>query len=191
MSGIANGENGAGTGGQPRVQVVGQYIKDLSFENPAAPTSFAGRPQIELSVDLQAKQFDAENFEVELKLRISATSETKPVFLLELLYAGVFQLQNIPDEVRQGVLLVEAPHILFPFARRIVADVVRDGGMPPLLIEPIDFAALYRAPRRGDAADACRRNGTGRRVVLKVQFRDHRHVVGGFFPAAHLAHDGL
>jgi preprotein translocase subunit SecB len=129
----------------PRVQVVGQYIKDLSFENPGAPNALSVRPQIELNVDLQARQVEREHFEVELKLRVSAKSEEKPLFLLELVYAGLFHLHNIPDEIRQQVLLIEAPHIMFPFARRIVADVVRDGGMPPLMIEPIDFAALYRA----------------------------------------------
>ena len=129
----------------PHVQVVGQYIKDLSFENPGAPNALSVRPQIELNVDLQARQVEREHYEVELKLRVSAKSEEKPLFLLELVYAGLFQLHNIPDEVRQQVLLIEAPHILFPFARRIVADVVRDGGMPPLMIEPIDFVALYRA----------------------------------------------
>ncbi len=129
----------------PHVQVVGQYIKDLSFENPGAPNALSVRPQIELNVDLQARQIEREHYEVELKLRVSAKSEEKPLFLLELVYSGLFQLHNIPDEVRQQVLLIEAPHILFPFARRIVADVVRDGGMPPLMIEPIDFVALYRA----------------------------------------------
>ena len=96
-------------------------------------------------MDLQARQLQVEHFEVEMKLRVSAKAEERPLFLLELVYAGLFQLHNIPDEIRQQVLLIEAPHILFPFARRIVADVVRDGGMPPLMIEPIDFAALYRA----------------------------------------------
>ncbi|MDE2182565.1 MAG: protein-export chaperone SecB [Alphaproteobacteria bacterium] len=149
MSEQGNGPNG-GDGGMeadaPRVQVIGQYIKDLSFENPSAPGNLTARPQIELGVDLQARQLEREHYEVELKLRISAQSEdNKPVFLLELLYAGLFQLHAIPEEVRQQVLLIEAPHILFPFARRIVADIVRDGGMPPLMIEPIDFAALYRA----------------------------------------------
>jgi preprotein translocase subunit SecB len=129
----------------PRVQVVGQYIKDLSFENPGVPNNPSARPQIELNVDLQARQVQTEHFEVELKLRVSAKAEDRSLFLLELVYAGLFQLHNIPDEVKQQVLLIEAPHIMFPFARRIVADVVRDGGMPPLMIEPIDFAALYRA----------------------------------------------
>jgi preprotein translocase subunit SecB len=142
--GVPAGENGMDTN-PPRIQVVGQYIKDLSFENPGAPSSPANRPQIELGVDLQARQLDAQTFEVEMKLRVAATTEDKPSFLLELVYAGLFQLHNIPDEVRNQVLLIEAPHLLFPFARRIVADMVRDGGMPPLMIEPIDFSALYRA----------------------------------------------
>ena len=129
----------------PRVQVVGQYIKDLSFENPGVIGGQNARPQIELNVDLQVRQLEQEHFEVELKLRVNAKAEDRALFLLELVYGGLFQLHNIPDEVRQQVLLIEAPHILFPFARRIVADVVRDGGMPPLMVEPIDFAALYRA----------------------------------------------
>jgi protein-export chaperone SecB len=129
----------------PRVQVIGQYIKDLSFENPGVIGGQNTRPQIELNVDLQARQVEREHFEVELKLRVNAKSEDRALFLLELVYGGMFQLHNIPEEVRQQVLLIEAPHILFPFARRIVADVVRDGGMPPLMVEPIDFAALYRA----------------------------------------------
>jgi preprotein translocase subunit SecB len=129
----------------PRVQVVGQYIKDLSFENPGVIGGQQARPQIELNVDLQVRQLEQEHYEVELKLRVNAKAEDRALFLLELVYGGLFQLHNIPDEVRQQVLLIEAPHIIFPFARRIVADVVRDGGMPPLMIEPIDFAALYRA----------------------------------------------
>jgi preprotein translocase subunit SecB len=144
MSGAGQNDDGQ-NGNPPRLNVVGQYIKDLSFENPGVPNSVSGRPQIDLNVDLQARQMDAEHYEVEMKLRVSAASEAKPIFLLELVYAGLFQLQNVPEEFRQGALLIEAPHILFPFARRIVADVVRDGGMPPLLVEPIDFAALYRA----------------------------------------------
>ena len=142
----ANGGNGFDPANPPRLQVIGQYVKDLSFENPGMPGSFGNnRPQIDLNVDLQAKQMDTEHYEVELKLRVSAQADGKPLFLLELVYAGVFQLQNVPDEMRQAALLIEAPHIIFPFARRIVADIVRDGGMPPLLVEPIDFAALYRA----------------------------------------------
>jgi preprotein translocase subunit SecB len=151
MSGEGTPGNGQMDQNQaPRLQVVGQFIKDLSFENPGMSSGgFNARPNIDLNVDLQARQVDAQHFEVELKLRISATSESKPVFLLELVYAGIFQLLNMPDEMRQPALLIEAPYILFPFARRIIADVVRDGGMPPLLVEPIDFASLYRS-RAGD-----------------------------------------
>ncbi|MBI1329012.1 MAG: protein-export chaperone SecB [Alphaproteobacteria bacterium] len=128
-----------------RIQVVGQYVKDLSFENPGAPFSFQGRPAIDLGVDLQARRMDTSRFEVELKLRVTAKVEEKPAFLLELVYAGLFQIENAPDEMLQPILLIEAPHILFPFARRVVADIVRDGGMPPLMIEPIDFGGLFRA----------------------------------------------
>src|SRR5580765_4152435 len=151
MSGEGNSGNGQmNAGNAPRLQVVGQYVKDLSFENPGMPGNFGnGRPQIDLNVDLQAKQMDAQHFEVELKLRVSATGDGKPIFLLELVYAGMFLLENVPEEMRQPALLIEGPHILFPFARRIVADVVRDGGMPPLLVEPIDFAALYRSRVEG------------------------------------------
>ncbi len=143
-SGLTNGDGGAPPQ-EVRIQVLGQYVKDLSFENPGAPTNVAGRPQIDLGVDLQARRTEAERFEVELKLRVSAKAEDRPLFLLELLYAGLFAIQNAPEEIVQQFLLIEAPHILFPFARRVVADVIRDGGMPPLMIEPIDFAALYRA----------------------------------------------
>jgi preprotein translocase subunit SecB len=142
----SNGSDGTQGGGEgTRVQIVGQYVKDLSFENPGAPLNLTARPQIDLGVDLQAKRLDPERFEVELKLRVSAKAEDKTVFLLELVYAGLFFIQSAPDEMLQPILLIEGPHLLFPFARRIVADVIRDGGMPPLMIEPIDFAALYRA----------------------------------------------
>ncbi|MGD0864670.1 MAG: protein-export chaperone SecB [Rhizomicrobium sp.] len=129
----------------PRVQIIGQYVKDLSFENPGAPLTLTSRPQIDLGVDLQARRLDPERFEVELKLRVSAKLEDKTAFMLELVYAGLFLIVSAPEELLQPILLIDGPHILFPFARRIVADVIRDGGMPPLMIEPIDFAALYRA----------------------------------------------
>lgn len=149
MSDTGLGPNGNPPGGpeglQLRIQIVGQYVKDLSFENPGAPTNLTARPQIDLGVDLQARRLDAGRFEVELKLRVSAKAEEKPLFMLELAYGGLFLIQNAPEEILQQILLIDGPHLLFPFARRIVADAVRDGGMPPLMIEPIDFAALYRA----------------------------------------------
>ena len=144
----SEGTEGNGTANpadMPNFQVVAQYIKDLSFENPGAPTNLTARPNIDFSVDLQARGMDAQHFEVVMKLRVTAKNEDKPLFLLELAYAGLFRLANIPESAVQQVLLIQAPFMLFPFARRIVADVVRDGGMPPLMIEPIDFVALYQA----------------------------------------------
>ena len=140
-----NGSAPVGQAAQPIVQALAQYIKDLSFENPGAPQGLTQNPQIEFGVDLQARQIDGTNYEVELKLRIHATVSEKQLFLLELAYAGLFRLENIPEDALQPLLMIQAPHLLFPFARRIVADVVRDGGMPPLMVEPIDFAALYQA----------------------------------------------
>jgi preprotein translocase subunit SecB len=142
--GAAAGDNGADANA-PRIQIVGQYIKDLSFENPGAPSGMTSRPNIELGVDLQARRMEGALFEVELKLRVNAKMpDEKPVFLLELVYCGLLQITNVPDDVLQQILLIEGPHLLFPYARRIISDVVRDGGMPPLMVEPIDFAGLYR-----------------------------------------------
>lgn len=148
--GPTNGNGGPAEG--MRVQILGQYVKDLSFENPAAPQNLSVRPQIELGFDLQAKRLSADQFEVEMKVRVNAKAEDKTVFLLELLYGGMFLIQGAPDEILQPFLLIEAPHLLFPFVRRVVADVIRDGGMPPLMIEPIDFAELYRQNQANAAA---------------------------------------
>ncbi|MDB5735502.1 MAG: secB [Alphaproteobacteria bacterium] len=138
----------------PNLQVMAQYIKDLSFENPGVAIELTQRPQIELAVDLNAKRLDTELFEVELKIRVDAKNDGKALFLLEVAYAGVFRLSNVPDTAtQQAILLIQAPHMLFPFVRRVVADIVRDGGMPPLMIEPIDFMALYQA-RVAQAAGA-------------------------------------
>lgn len=149
MSDSPNPNRTNGDGGpapqEIRVQILGQYVKDLSFENPGAPANPAARPQIELGVDLQPRQVDAERFEVDLKLRVTAKAEDRHLFLLELVYSGLFGIENGPQEFVQQFLFIEAPHMLLPFARRVVADVIRDGGMPQLLIEPIDFARLYEA----------------------------------------------
>jgi preprotein translocase subunit SecB len=147
--GTANPAAGAPQGqpALPNLQVVAQFIKDLSFENPGAAVNLTDRPQIELGVDLNASRLaEKDMFEVELKIRVDAKADGRALFLLEVAYAGVFRLTNVPDiATQQMILLIQAPHRLFPFLRRIVADVVRDGGMPPLMIEPIDFLALYQA----------------------------------------------
>jgi preprotein translocase subunit SecB len=130
--------------GQVQVGIVAQYIKDLSFEVPGAPAMISQPPQIELGVDLRARRVETDHYELELKLRVVAKTAEKPLFLLELAYAGLFRMIGLPEEAMQPMLLIQAPHMLFPFARRIIADVVRDGGMPPLMVDPIDFAALYQ-----------------------------------------------
>ena len=145
MSGEGLPPNGNGSGDAPRIQLLAQYVKDLSFENPGAPMFASVRPAIDLGVDLQARRMEGEQFEIEIRLRVSAKHEEKAIFLMELTYAGIALVQNVPDDVLSQILLIEIPHLLFPFARRVVADTIRDGGMPPLMIEPIDFAALYRA----------------------------------------------
>lgn len=151
-NGSANGAMGGAdtdqAGTAPRLQVLTQFVRDLSFENPGSTLQVQGRPQIDFGVDLQARRLENGPFEVELKLRATAKAEDKALFVLELVYVGLFGLHNIPEDVIERVLLIDGPTLLFPFARRIVADCVRDGGMPPLMIEPIDFAGLYMSKQQ-------------------------------------------
>jgi preprotein translocase subunit SecB len=133
---------------QPGIRILAQYIRDLSFENPRAPDSLragVGQPQIELGVELNANSRDGGLFEVELKLAAAAKRDVEPVFQIELVYAGLFQIAGVDGEELEQVLLIEAPRYLFPFARRLIADLSAEGGFPPLMLEPIDFAAIYLA----------------------------------------------
>ena len=134
----------------PQVGIIAQYVKDMSFENPNAPRSFqvASQPQIEMNVNVGARKAGDDVYEVELKIEATAKGEELTSFVVELVYAGLCGLRNLPDEALEPFLLVEAPRLIFPFARRIVADATRDGGFPPLMLEPIDFAALYMAQRQ-------------------------------------------
>lgn len=126
------------------LRVLGQYLKDLSFESPGAPASLrAGDQQLGLNVNVAARPMKDNRFEVELKLEANSTREDKPLFVVELTYAGLFELTNVPAEQVQPVILIECPRLLFPFARQIVADATRQGGFPPLMIDPIDFVRLY------------------------------------------------
>jgi preprotein translocase subunit SecB len=139
----------------PRLMIQTQFIKDLSFENPRAPLSLEHsqqRPEISVRVDVRVETMQDNRYEVILNLNVDAKVGDEAVFVMELSYAGVFMLVNIPKESLQPLLLVECPRLLFPFARRIVADATRDGGFPPLMIDPIDFVALYR--RRQQEAQA-------------------------------------
>lgn len=131
------------------LQINAQYIKDFSFENPRAPASLrpqTSQPRIDVNVDVQAAKVskDEELFEVVLKITAAAKVEDDPLFLADLTYAGLFKLQAMDEDSLHAALLVECPRLLFPFARAIVADATRDGGFPPLLIQPVDFASMYR-----------------------------------------------
>ncbi len=130
----------------PTIRVLGQYVKDLSFENPNAPASLrnAGQPQIDVAVDVRTAALEQDTFEVELILRAKGEREGSTMFIGELTYAGMFLIQNMDERAREAFLLIEGPRLIFPFARRILADATRDGGFPPLMLEPIDFASLYR-----------------------------------------------
>lgn len=134
----------------PSFGIRAQYIKDLSFENPYAPQSLMGteKPNIEVNVDIKAQKLQDDLFEMTLHIATRATAEAKSVFLVDLAYAGIFQLANIPEDNIEQVLLIDCPFMLFPFARRVIADVTRDGGFPPLMLEPIDFHGLYMQGRK-------------------------------------------
>lgn len=138
--------NDAAESTQPQINVLGQYIKDLSFENPSAPRSLRGqgKPSVQINFNVQAQPIGEELYEVALTLEANTTTEEGVVYNMELVYAGGFRLHNLPKEAIQPVLFIECPALLFPFVRRIVADLTREGGFPPLLIDPIDFASLYR-----------------------------------------------
>lgn len=132
---------------QPKIRIRNQYIKDVSFENIAAQKGIvpASPPQVRVGVNLDAKKVgDTGVYEVILTLKINAEADEKPVFLMELDYAGLFEISNVPDAQMHPFLLIQCPTMIFPFARRIVSDMTRDGGFPPVNVDPIDFMALYR-----------------------------------------------
>ena len=132
----------------PGIRILAQFIRDLSFENPRAPESLRGgaaQPQIDLGVEMNARGREDGFYEVDLKLSAKASREDGAVFVVELLYGGVFQIAGVDAEDMEPVLLIECPRFLFPFARRIIADVTSDGGYPPFLLDPIDFAGVYQA----------------------------------------------
>ncbi len=147
--GDAAGTDASGQAAEaPPIVINGQYIKDFSFENPHAPESLMQAaqesPAITVTVDVGAKQVQERSYEITLTIRTEAKREEKVMFLVELQYAGVFTLAEVPKEVVQALVFIEAPRLLFPFARHIIAECVRDGGFPPLMIQPIDFVALFK-----------------------------------------------
>ena len=149
----ANGEGAVEA--MPGIRILAQYIRDLSFENPRAPDSLRAtgvQPQIDLGVEMNARVRTDGLFEVDLKLSATAHNEGQPNFQVELLYGGLFQISGVSEADLEPVLLVECPRFLFPFARRVIADVTSDGGFPPFMLDPIDFAAVYAARRAQLAA---------------------------------------
>jgi preprotein translocase subunit SecB len=132
---------------QAQLTVLGQYIKDFSFENPNAPRSLTPsqtQPAINIQINVGAQQLAQTDFEVSLNLEGKAESAGTVLFAFDLTFAGVFRVQNVPTETLQPLVMIECPRLLFPFAREIVATSVRNGGFPPLLLDPVDFVALYQ-----------------------------------------------
>jgi preprotein translocase subunit SecB len=132
---------------QPQLNVVTQYIKDFSFENPNAPQSMAARdepPQIGIQINVNAAPLSEIEFEVSLRIEGKAEDKGNLLFNFELEYAGVFRIRNVPQESMNAIVLIECPRLLFPFAREIIATAVRNGGFPPLMLDPVDFVGLYR-----------------------------------------------
>ncbi len=134
----------------PQIRINAQYIKDLSFENPNSPAVLAEPPKdtgLNINVNVEAEQIDAATFEVVMKFDIAASSGETTIFIIDLSYAGVFTLVGIPQEQIEPACLVECPRLIFPFARRVIGDLTRDGGFMPLLLDPIDFLRLYHQNR--------------------------------------------
>lgn len=137
---------------EPSIRVAGQYIKDLSFENPnvgkmlEAPVE---NPQLQVDVNVNARQAATGMYESVIHFTANATSNGGPLYKLELEYGGMFKIEHMPPQAMEPFLLINAPSLLFPFVRRLLADITREGGFPPLLLDPIDFASLYMKRKQG------------------------------------------
>ncbi|MDG1287220.1 MAG: protein-export chaperone SecB [Rickettsiales bacterium] len=141
----------------PQLTIRGQYIKDLSFEAPKGPftiNQLKEAPLMDVNVDLEGTKVGDDLYEMTLKISVRAASKEETIFVTELAYGGVFQMENAPEDRIQPMLFIDCPFILFPFARRVLADVTRDGGFPPLMLEPIDFHALFVKRVQEDQAKA-------------------------------------
>ena len=162
---MINSGNGAGEPGDvPEVITIVQYIKDLSVESPNSPQAFQwqGQPQLEVQFNIGVDKVADDIHEVVLKIEVAARSDQGVHFLIDLSYAGLYGLRNIPDEALQPFLLIEAPRLLFPYARQIISEASQNTGFPPLLLDPIDFAAAYMQmqAQQGDANSAGANGGS-------------------------------
>jgi len=145
-SGNGNVGNLPAASGAPQVRVVGQYIKDLSFENPNVGKLLEGpgeKPTLRIEVNVGATKVADKAYESAIMFKAEATNNAGVIYDLELAYAGLFQIENLPEQALEPFLLINCPSLLFPFLRRLVADLTREGGFPPLLLDPIDFAGLF------------------------------------------------
>ena len=150
-NGGQQGAPGAGapqTSGEqlPQINVLAQYVKDLSFENPNAPRSLqpSQQPSINLQINVNSKSLSDTDFEIELMVEGKADAAGTVLFTFELVYAGIFRMTGVPQDAVQAIVMIECPRLLFPYAREIVSSAVRNGGFPPLMIDPVDFVSLYR-----------------------------------------------
>lgn len=162
MTEKAGAAKGAEDQTQPTIRVVGQYIKDLSFENPNVGRLMEGpvdNPQLQVEVNVNARQANGDLYESNLEFIATATSKIGPLYKLELDYGGMFKIDNMPPQAMEPFLLINAPTLLFPFVRRLVADLTREGGFPPLMLDPIDFASLYIKRKQGGQSEAVNGNG--------------------------------
>ena len=136
-----------GNGAAPTLNILAQYVKDLSFESPGAPNSLRGRdkaPAININVNVAPNQLAENEYDVTLTLTAKATYDKDVLFNVELVYGGVFRIEGFPQEHMLPLLFIECPRLIFPFARQIVAECTRNGGFPPLMIDPIDFASMFQ-----------------------------------------------
>jgi len=145
---VPNGEDTS-----PAAGVLSQYVKDLSVENPNAPECFnySDKPQVDLQFNIGAKPINGDVHEVELKVNVTAKTDQGNVYIIELAYCGLVVMRNLPDEQMHAFLYAEAPRLLFPFARRVIADATRDAGFQPLVLDPIDFNGLYMQQMQNQA----------------------------------------
>ncbi|AGB43266.1 protein-export chaperone SecB [Mesorhizobium sp. CO1-1-7] len=149
------GANGNGNAAQPSLNVLAQYVKDLSFESPGAPNSLRGRdkaPGIAINVNVNANPLSDKQFDVNLTLNAKASFDQEVLFNVELVYGGVFAISGFPQEHMLPILFIECPRLLFPFARQIIAEATRNGGFPPLMLDPIDFAQMFQQKLAEDQA---------------------------------------
>ena len=146
----------------PSLNIVGQYVRDLSFENPNAPASIMGAataPAFNVGINVAVKKQSDDIYAVELTLNAKAQREDTVLFNVELIYGGLFKIVNVPENQMAPALMIECPRLIFPFARQVLANVTQSGGFPPLLMEPVDFAGIYRQ-NLSRMADAAKQAGT-------------------------------